>query len=514
MPPRRRAQRELSPGEMLLQLSEKLSQQSREPNILAYKPHAKQELFHKSPAKRRLYIGGNRSGKTVGGITEDIFYMRGSSPYKRVPEAPTRGRIVSTDFSYGVQQVIIPKLKQWLPPSMLVNGSWEDSYSSEFKLLTLSNGSTVELMTYEQDPDKFAGTSRHWIHYDEEPPRPIYNECQARLIDTYGDAWLTMTPLEGMTWVYDDLYLAGTENKDPGVFVVEIDIHENPYLNPEAVEEYLKTVDPDERKAREKGHFITLGGKVFKNFSVAEHVIPPLTPQQIKAYWKYPWFRSMDHGFNNPTAWLWHVALPDGTIITFSEHYARELTVTQHAEIVLARDAELGKVPDITLGDPATQQRQGVTGTSIAAEYALKGIYIAPGNNDVQIGVGKMQEYLKINPKTNKPYWLITENCDNLIREMQRLRWRTYSSKKAIGEHNAQEEIHKKDDHACDSARYFFSSQPNLAPAEEVVKPDALKSNGLKRYDEALAEMFNGNYQPEASATKWKVGASALEWDG
>jgi hypothetical protein len=87
-------------------------------------------------------------------------------------------------------------------------------------------------------------------------------------------------------------------------------------------------------------------------------------------------------------------------------------------------------------------------------------VYIALGNNNVVTGVNQVASYLNINPRTLKPHWQITENCTNLIREMQRLHWKTAASKKTQANNNNREEIHKKDDHACDSARYFFSAIP------------------------------------------------------
>jgi phage terminase large subunit-like protein len=179
------------------------------PSIHGYKPHDKQIAFHSSGDKGRLYIGGNRSGKTVGGIVEDIYRMRGIHPYQEIPPAPTRGRIVTVSYTEGIEKIVIPELCRWIPPSDLINGSWEDSYSRSLRTLTLSNGSTAELMSYDQKLEKFAGTSRHWIHFDEEPPKDIFTECRMRLVDTAGCWYMTMTPVNGMTWVYDDVYIPG-----------------------------------------------------------------------------------------------------------------------------------------------------------------------------------------------------------------------------------------------------------------------------------------------------------------
>src|SRR5699024_4390960 len=163
-------------------------------------PHAKQLQFHRSNKQMKLYIGGNRSGKTVGGVTEGIWRASGTHPYR--PElnerVPTQGRVIGVDFVNGVEKIIFPQYQQWLAPSMLRGGSWETAYDKVLRTLHFDNGSTIEFMSYDQDLDKFAGTSRDWVHFDEEPPLSIFNENRARLIDTDGDYWITMTPVEGM----------------------------------------------------------------------------------------------------------------------------------------------------------------------------------------------------------------------------------------------------------------------------------------------------------------------------
>jgi len=481
----------VSLGEMFGTIADGLVKQ----NILGYAPHAKQSAFHKSPAKIRLYIGGNRSGKTVGGIVEDIYYLTGEHPFRRVPKPPIKGRVVCVDFTYGINQIIIPQFQKWMPPSLLINGSWIDSYRATEKVLTLANGSMVEFMTYEQKTEQFAGTSREFIHFDEEPPKHIFTECQARLVDVDGDLWITMTPIEGMTWVYDTIYTPGTEGSKI-ISVVEVDMLDNPFISPEAAEMFLSGLDADERDAREHGKFVQLGGLVYKKFNPEIHVVPAFIPPK-----EWEWYTSMDHGYRNPTAWLWHAVARDGTVVTFDEHYESERVVREHAVIVNTKNAAFGKTPDYIIGDPATQQRQGVTGTSIAAEYAEYGIYIAPGNNDVTTGVNQVNSYLGINPETGKPYWQITENCVNLIQELKRLRWQTWASKKAQEENNPRDKIHKKDDHATDAARYFFSFMPDLRPEITVMKEVPPVSTINRKYDEILNSMVLA----APDKTKWNI---------
>lgn len=482
---------------------------SRAPNVHQYVPHIKQLAFHKSQAYTRLYIGGNRSGKTVGGIVEDIWWLTGTHPYRKTPEPPVMGRIVAPDRDRGLKQIIIPKLKQWLPPSALINGSWEDSFSNADMVLTLANGSTCDLLTFEQDLGAHGGTSRHFVHWDEEPPKHIYDEDSMRLIDTDGSSWLTLTPLNGMTWIYDTVYIPGLTGNHTSYDVIIVDIHENPHLTEEAIARVLDNLDEDERKAREKGQFVQLGGLVYKEFNSAVHVIPPVADDLLRNARIY---RSMDHGFNNPTAWLWHAVFPDGTIITFDEHYKSEMIIKEHAQIVNLKTAAHKLPIFMTVGDPAIQQRNAVEGLSIAQEYAKYGIFIAEGNNDVLTGVNKIASYLKINPKTGKPYWQITENCVDLIREMGRLRWKSYASRKAQFDNNPMQQIQKKDDHAADSARYFFSFMDDLTPEVPAAFVNPHRNTATESYDQVLVRM-SMERDSGIPDTDWRIGTNPIEWD-
>lgn len=446
--------------EMARSISEGLTSAAVRPNLWGYKPHEKQEHFHKSESKARLYVGGNRSGKTTGGIIEDIWWLMGEHPYKEVPPAPVRGRIVGVDYENGIERILKPEMARWIPPSLLINGSWTDSYFATTRTLTLANGSFVEFMSYVQDLAKFAGTSRHFVHYDEEPPKSIFVENKMRLVDTGGSWWATMTPVEGMTWVYDEIYIPGTT--DPhgsGITVIEVDMTENPYLNLAEIEAFLSGLDEQERAARKEGKFVQIGGLIFKRFNPAVHVVDPPETDSIK---RWRWYVSLDHGFNNPSAWLWHAVSPSGRVITFFEHHEAEWTVEQHAERVHQINKELGREPDLYIGDPAIKQRAAQTGLSIQVAYMQCGIPIVLANNDVRSSIDRINQYFKAN------YWQISMMCPNTINQVRRYRWKTWESSKLRDKNNPYEEPHKKDDHCVDSSRYFFSFMPSLKQPEEM----------------------------------------------
>lgn len=477
----------MSLAELTQAVSVGLANASRKPNILNYRPHPKQLDFHMKKGTGRLYIGGNRSGKTVAGVCEDIWWLTGRHPYQKVPEPPTFGRLVTVDFKNGVEKIILPVLRQWLPVSELRDGSWERSYNKNLNVLTLRNGSKLEIMSHEQPLEKFAGTSRHFLHMDEECPESIFKESKVRLIDTSGHWWMTMTPVEGMTWVFEQIFDA----EDPNIDIITVDIDDNPYLPQSAKDEILSGLSEEDQKIRGRGEFVAIGGLVLREFDYSRHVIKPRLPPRS---WRV--FGSIDHGYNNPTAILYHGISPDGHVVTFAEHYRAEWTVKQHAQKIKEMNDAFRRDPDIWIGDPAMQQRQAVTGHSIRIEYSMSGVPVALGKNNVLAGLDKMNMYLQ------QDKWFITQNCNNLLKEIRKYRWKSYTSAKLKDMNNKREEPQKKDDHAIDSCRYMFSFMPNLGKykpteikrvdKEEIVK---IMEPGTT-FDPARRRVFPWNVDP------------------
>lgn len=466
-------------------LAEGIKSSATRPNINGYLPHPTQMDFHTSNSRGRLYIGGNRSGKTVAGACEAIWWCSKRHPYRSLPEGPIRGRAVGVDFTNGIEKIMKPEVKRWITPSMLKNGSWEESFNSNTKTLTFENGSFLEFMSYDQELDKFAGTSRHFTWFDEEPPNSIYNECMMRLVDTKGYWWMTMTPVEGISWVYFDIYEPWKLGEAPHISVTEVNTEMNPHVDVDEMDLLLGAGTSDEeRRARRKGEFVFMTGLVFDKFSPNVHVVkhPPMdiirNPRNRIAVGIDPGLRI--------GSFTWHLISPTGRVLTFHEWTQKNMTVQQYADHFHEFNKEIGRVPDMVVGDPAMKQRSAITGNSIQVEFAQRGVYIAAGNNDVNVGINKMQQYLGI-PGTSKPMWTISELCPTLIKNMQRYRWDEWATKKQAEKNDVKQTPKKKDDHDIDSARYFFSHMPDLKfdPSKPVPSNnEALKLiNPVTTYD-------------------------------
>lgn len=476
-------------------LASSLRNAKRTPYIYNYVPHDKQIEFHSSTKTGRLFLGGNRSGKTVGGGTELVYYASGMHPYKRLKwEPPLRLRAVAVDFEHGIDKIVKPELKRWIPPSYLINGSWEDSYNAQLKTLTFSNGSTIEFMSFEQELDKFAGTSRHGIWLDEEPPKDIWTECKLRLLDTNGDWWMTMTPVQGMTWTYFEIY----DKPDESIDIIEVDMDDNPYLDPVGKLTVLAGLSEQEQAARQHGQFVPSGGFIYPEFRPFVHVVDSFVPPK-----DWLWLCSLDAGFTNPTAWLWMAVDREGRIVVFDEHYKSNEIVAWHAQKVHEKNGFYSHYPDYYVGDPSIRNIDQITGTSVLIEYLDCGIPIILGTNDVRAGIDRIKK--KLIGIKGKPLLYITSNCTNLLWEIKKYRWGVWKERGAEYEKNKKEEPMKKDDHACDSLRYGVASRPeredfsvpkpvyDLAGASIAVDPSGIFDRGsssAKTRDYHLGEEF------------------------
>lgn len=438
--------------DFLEQLANQLNAAAKKPNVLSYIPNSPvHEAFHKSQKVGRILKGGNRSGKSVAGVVESINRATGRHPHYKTHDLPIRGRIVTVDKDAGITQIIKPLLAQWVPPSELVNGSWEDSWKERGAVLTFRNGSTIEVKTHQQETDSFAGIPLHFVWFDEECPRAIFDECRLRLIDFNGCWYMTMTPVEGQEWISDRYITSKAKN----VEIFEVDITDNPHLNKEALELLNEDLSDDEKELRQKGIYVPRGGLIFKKFDYNKHVIS-IGP--IPDSWAI--YVSIDHGFNTPSAILWHAVSPKKNVVTFREHYMAKWTIDRHVQRIKEINAEIGREPLMYVGDPSMSQKTGQTGTSPLQIYRDHGIPLIQAKKDVDGRINKMNEYFEHDK------WHISNMLPNTIREFKGYAFDVFTSPKIADRNNAREKPKKKNDHCPDSAGYFFTFMPYLGPVK------------------------------------------------
>lgn len=473
-----------------------LIQASLNPGIDSYIPHESQERFHRSTAKEKLYLGGNRSGKTFGSVAEAVYRATGKHPYRSDLPIPSRGRVVAVDIEDGIKKIVLPEFMKLIPPSFLKNGSFDDSYDKQSRTLTLTNNSFIEFMSYEQEVEKFAGTSRHWCYFDEEPPEDIFNECLMRLVDTDGDYWIAMTPLIEMSWTKDRIYEPWLKG-DESIFVITINTEENPHINVEALDRMTRGLSESERAARRAGAFLTRTGLIYRDIFKSEqypvgNLVPDILPN-LHSYTKgMGFFACMDHGWANPTVFLFCAYTDNGHVIVFDELYDTRVLVKDWAERVLAYKEVHGIQTVYTVGDPSIQNKNAVTGTSVQSEYQEHGLGIALGNNNVGAGIVRLQNMIAMKKL------FISERCEKTLKELEEYRFDKFASSKLAQRRNAKDSPLKKNDHCMDALRYGVMSRPILESDEPFKLGNPLDLPGVADFDIDYERTFSNPEKADA----------------
>ena len=200
--------------------------------------HKKQLEFHKCNKKNRWVFGGNRSGKTECGAVESIYLARGIHPYRQ-NKNNVFGWVVS--LSQQVQRdVAQAKILHYLNPSWIEDVTMlsgkKDSLKygviDQIRIKNVFGGvSVIGFKSCDQGREKFQGSSLDFVWFDEEPPKDIYEECLMRVLDKRGDIFGTMTPLKGLTFIYDEIYL--NRKNSPEIWYEFMEWGDNPFLNKE-----------------------------------------------------------------------------------------------------------------------------------------------------------------------------------------------------------------------------------------------------------------------------------------
>lgn len=244
------------------------------------KVHKKQMAFHKCQKRNRWVFGGNRSGKTECGAVETVWLARGIHPFRQNREeiccwVVSLSQQVQRDVA---QQKVLQYLdKSWIEQIVMLSGSKGSPEYGIIDYIVINNvfgkTSKIAFKSCEAGREKFQGTSLDFVWFDEEPPRDIYEECSMRVLDRRGEIFGTMTPLKGLTWVYDEIYLNSKNSKE--VWCEFMEWADNPFLSQAEVDEMTETLSPDSLEARRYGRFQTFGGLVYSEFSEENNVIEP-----------------------------------------------------------------------------------------------------------------------------------------------------------------------------------------------------------------------------------------------
>ena len=182
--------------------------------------------------KERVFLAGNRVGKTVGAGVETAFHLTGRYPDwwpGHRFEKPIRALIsgdthestrdilqlkmlgATTDRPDRVGTGLIPgdSILGWVPRPH-VKGAIE-KVTVRHQGAGETGESELWLRSYVQGREMFQGFELDLFWPDEEVPEDVYDEGQIRLMTTRGISMLTFTPLKGRTPLVNRLLTTRTK---------------------------------------------------------------------------------------------------------------------------------------------------------------------------------------------------------------------------------------------------------------------------------------------------------------
>jgi phage terminase large subunit-like protein len=348
--------------------------------------------------RERLFLAGNRVGKTSLGAYEMAVHLTGRYPSwwnGRRFSGPIRAWAAG-DTSKTVREIIQEKLlgkpgelgTGMIPGDLIIKTTPKAGVPEGVETVYVQHASggtsVLTLKSYDQGREAFQGTEQHLIWLDEEAPENIYTECVMRTMATGsfagGSILFTFTPINGWTTVVT-LFLNPEERDKANRFVVTAEWDDAPHLSAGEKKALYATLPPHQREARSRGT-PTIGSGAIYPVPESEIVVPDF---EIPEHWRRAW--ALDSGWNC-TAAVWGALDPESqTVYLYSEYKRGKAEPLVHAAAIKARGAWIRGV-----GDAAGINLQD--GRRVIDVYRECGLDIELPNKAVEAGIYKTWQWM------------------------------------------------------------------------------------------------------------------------
>ena len=292
--------------EQISRVAQVLAKRGESDPLKLWQATAAQRPFIKSvidgTCPENWFVASNRSGKSDAGANAGARLARFGNPNSRYVKAVDGVEMRDRATAGWVAGVDFPTSRDVLQPKYFDNGNVPPgathrpfipaheilSWNNQESTLKLKNGSIIVFKSYDSGRTKFQGSERDWIHFDEEPPHPIYEESSirvgSRMLRIFGTC--TLLPPEGtiggVSWLFPKIIQPWQDGtlEDANVFTASI--YSNPHLSQDDIKrlEARYPVGSPERRIRLDGELLPgIGGaRAFGSFDRKLHVAqqPPI----------------------------------------------------------------------------------------------------------------------------------------------------------------------------------------------------------------------------------------------
>ncbi len=370
-----------------------------------------------------LPIWGRRTGKTRFGAQVAKYALLQEN--KRIwIVAPTY------DIAGSTWEYILPMVQMVMSPN-----DYKIHYGA--KRIITRWGTVLECKSADR-PDSLISKGVDLIIFDEAATvkeRVWQQQLMPTLLDTEGQVIFPTTP-RGRNWIFR---LFESRHTDDMVWAERRASTESPYLSPEQLEYFKRTMDPRLYQQEIEASFITFARQVYDLFDPVVHVIESA---DLTGWEKW---LAVDPGLNNPTGMLWiaYNPLTEESVI-YDEHRASNMLFPDVLRLSNKRMPEGGYHGLVC--DVAGKARSQETGASFVSWMRDNGQWYASAGGRIVKGVNRVRSLLMdVNGRSRLK---VLKTCELTIDSLINY---------AYPEDKITEEPLKDNvtDHLCDALRYY-----------------------------------------------------------
>jgi hypothetical protein len=159
---------------------------------------------------------GNQAGKTSGIVMDYILRILGRHPIEKKNIRPnTAVRIIrfasvrlptEKDENGEISNTVYPQFKKFFPSYLIKKDITARRPAVTIRDCQGGKDIVVEFTSYNQEVETQAGQQRFSVFLDEESPKGFFEEQIPRLMAADGDLIIGCTPVESITWMFEDIF--------------------------------------------------------------------------------------------------------------------------------------------------------------------------------------------------------------------------------------------------------------------------------------------------------------------
>jgi len=416
--------------------------------LIKYRPHGRQWLYHESNARFKIPVAGRRFGKSLmtGKDIEPLLMV----PNKRIWVIGPTYDLGEKEFRVIWDDMIV-RLAFGREPS--VKKAYSKKQGNMF--IEFPWNTRIEVRSAER-PDTLVGEALDYAvlseaakHGQETWDRYV----RPALSDKRGGATFGTTP-EGMNWLYQ-MWQLGQNPEFPDYESWRYPSWENLHVYPGGREDpeiklLERTMPKDWFDQEIAALFTAFVGKIYDEWQEETHV------RTVKYNPAWPNYMCFDWGFVNPLAAIEFQVDPWGRVYVWREHYKERMILRDHLIYLKNRPQPEGYKIDLSFGDAADPEAIA----QVCADFGP--CWGDPKSKDIWMdGVQLVKQFLQLQQvgdadeygtPLEEPWLFVDHGCVNLIREFNNYRSAPPTSGKT--DKNLRERAQDWDDHALDALRY------------------------------------------------------------